>query len=362
MASLEKNRAGLSKQEHASFSSRGHDDSTVSTSHCPHVYPLNHLARRRCQRVAQSLSTLVRIIRYCGLRQSLFHHSITPHWSEYPLTPSEYELLEKSGKRDEIFALKTPKYEIHEVVRGQFIGEIDNSLQKFLKTNIILEIAHSQTSKNLDHLATEYISGTAAEVRNVVGIQQGGARRTKEVTVKVSKHIHNDHGEIAPVDVEQTEIRSKSGQKREDTDDQVGIHLMLEIFAYCRKEDEYPGSGYKICIGIDRLYEIDEEAERELTGLELEEKGNSTPIRGKYRLHLLAQGGNHIGMVRGLAGESMCENALETVSETGGVHDVLMGIGVAVPGEHAYWPLTNNAILRKDLSYFFHSPLCVNGH
>ncbi|KIW89905.1 uncharacterized protein Z519_09334 [Cladophialophora bantiana CBS 173.52] len=150
--------------------------------------------------------------------------------------------------------------------RGQVIGEIDKSQQKFLKTNCsssptsrftqsirakgsttISIHAPSRVEDKGDksavtltgRLSKEYISGTVAEIRTAVGIKLG-ARRSKKVTVKIWRPIYNDQDEIARVDVEHKGIRCKSGQKREETDDQVGLQLTLEDFAYCRKEDEYP--------------------------------------------------------------------------------------------------------------------------
>jgi hypothetical protein len=125
----------------------------------------------------------------------------------------------------------------------------------------IVEVANSQTTKDLTKLAHEYIWGTSAAVRTVVGFDFD-YRTKKGATLSIWRPNLNDEGALAGITCEVVEIRNKDGQRNQDTN--AGLCLSLEDFAFPRPSGTFDGlDQVSIFIPVSRLCDMLELAEEQ---------------------------------------------------------------------------------------------------
>ncbi|KAH0829873.1 hypothetical protein FOPE_10713 [Fonsecaea pedrosoi] len=129
------------------------------------------------------------------------------------------------------------------------------------KPSCILEVANSQTTKELAKLAEDYIWGTNAAVRTVVGFDfdyQAG----KRATLSIWRPKLNPEGGLTGIRRELVEIRSKDGQRNQDTN--AGLRLSLEDFAYRRPKGTFDDlDQVSIFIPVGELCDMLEVAEEQ---------------------------------------------------------------------------------------------------
>lgn len=125
----------------------------------------------------------------------------------------------------------------------------------------IIEIANSQSTKNLAKLAEEYIWGTSAVVRTVVGFDFDH-RTKKGATLSIWRPKLNKEGALTGITSEVVEIRRKDGQRNQDTE--AGLRLSLEDFAFRRPSGTFDGlDQVSIFIPVSRLCDMLEQAEEQ---------------------------------------------------------------------------------------------------
>lgn len=106
------------------------------------------------------------------------------------------------------------------------------------KPSCIIEVANSQTTKNVAKLAEEYIWGTNAAVRTVVGFDFD-SRTKKGATMSVWRAKLNNQGNLTGTTCDVVEIRDKDGQRNQDPE--AGLRLLLEDFAFRRPGGTFDG-------------------------------------------------------------------------------------------------------------------------
>ena len=122
----------------------------------------------------------------------------------------------------------------------------------------IIEVANSQTTKNLTKLAQDYIFGTGAAVRTVVGFDF--YRRSKKATMSIWRPKLNDEGILTGTVCEVVQIRHEDGQRNQD--EGAGLRLSLEDFAFCRPAGTFDGlDQVSLFIPVSRLCDMLEHAE-----------------------------------------------------------------------------------------------------
>ncbi|OAL29738.1 hypothetical protein AYO20_09122 [Fonsecaea nubica] len=250
--------------------------------------------------------------------------SCTPSWSEYYLSPADFEKLQRLERDvlevynlrydysagDCTFILRMPNHETHEVFLADSTFEIRTQLKQIskqkdiapttaefardiidrrhstfyypppfstakrnterspdgsyvyhlvCKPSCIIEVANSQTAKELEKLAEDYIWGTNAAVRTVVGFDfdyQAG----KRATLSIWRPKLNRKGVLTGIRREVVEIRSKDGKRNQDTN--AGLRLSLEDFAYRRPTGTFDGlDQVSIFIPVGELCDMLEVAE-----------------------------------------------------------------------------------------------------
>lgn len=112
------------------------------------------------------------------------------------------------------------------------------SYHTWSKPSCILEVASSQTTKNLQKLAEEYIGCTNGNVRTVVGFDFDH-RAKKGASLSVWRAQFNSEHILTGTTREVVELRHKDGIRNQDPD--AGLRLSLEDFAFCRPAGTFDG-------------------------------------------------------------------------------------------------------------------------
>ncbi|KEF57671.1 uncharacterized protein A1O9_05589 [Exophiala aquamarina CBS 119918] len=198
----------------------------------------------------------------------------TPDWIEFPSEPLQFEELKKLeqlgydySEADEILTFRMAgaghewidcelvtkisqglefallptskcgsaslKYRSFKVAGKKLIQQPDAQFLSDLRLlpSLIIEVTWTQTTKNLQELVCDYILGSNARIRTVIGFDVGPAPR-KRATVCDWRTVHNEDNIAGTCD--STEICTVSGVK--NTDPQAGLRLTLEDFAYPRSQ------------------------------------------------------------------------------------------------------------------------------
>ncbi|EXJ77137.1 hypothetical protein A1O3_10295 [Capronia epimyces CBS 606.96] len=133
------------------------------------------------------------------------------------------------------------------------------SSKKLGGPSLIVEVAWTQSPKNLQKLAHDYILGTNEEVRTVIGVDVNTSRG-KGARVSVWRPVYDKDKNAVGVGCDSTEIRSKDGVKNPDP--KAGLRLTLEDFAYDRNPGQYPFlNSTNVFIPLDDLVSMLEESE-----------------------------------------------------------------------------------------------------